>query len=233
MKTSEKNWFVILMVIVFFPVGLYLMWKQKKFTRIVRIGITAFIAAIVILSPLSKTEIIEVPKKEPEEVVKEEPKKEEPKKEEPEEVIIEEPEVEEEEILDYKNSSDSYIKEKISKAISSYKVNSIEFSRESKFKKGDIKIVINMSRNTNKSTQMSDALTKAASIINILDEEFWSVIEDYRIAFVGSINGGRKETLFEFEINEYYVDKIVGRKSISIDDIKKNSEYYFLHKYYQ
>ena len=30
MKLYEKNWFVVLMLILFFPVGLYLMWKHTK-----------------------------------------------------------------------------------------------------------------------------------------------------------------------------------------------------------
>ena len=44
-KFYEKMWFVILMLIVFFPVGVYLMWKQKKFNKLVRI-ITSIILGL-------------------------------------------------------------------------------------------------------------------------------------------------------------------------------------------
>lgn len=34
---ASKTWFVILMLLIFFPVGVYLMWKQKKFKKALRI----------------------------------------------------------------------------------------------------------------------------------------------------------------------------------------------------
>lgn len=46
-----KNWFVILMLIVFFPVGLWLMWAYKKnWNMIVKLLITAFLAYCFIVS---------------------------------------------------------------------------------------------------------------------------------------------------------------------------------------
>lgn len=42
---SHKTWFVILFLILFWPVGLILMWAQKKFPLAVRIIITLIIAA--------------------------------------------------------------------------------------------------------------------------------------------------------------------------------------------
>lgn len=46
-----KNWFVILMLIVFFPVGLWLMWAYKKnWNMIVKLLITAFFAYCFIVS---------------------------------------------------------------------------------------------------------------------------------------------------------------------------------------
>ncbi|WP_159562770.1 MULTISPECIES: O-antigen polymerase [unclassified Exiguobacterium] len=40
MSFYERTWFIILMLIFIFPVGLYLMWKYKKFNKVVRIIIT-------------------------------------------------------------------------------------------------------------------------------------------------------------------------------------------------
>ena len=44
-----KSWFVILMLIVFFPVGLILMWKYKKFNKVVRAIVTVFWALILVV----------------------------------------------------------------------------------------------------------------------------------------------------------------------------------------
>lgn len=41
-KLSQTTWFTITMLIVFFPVGIYLMWKNKKFKNNRRIVITTF-----------------------------------------------------------------------------------------------------------------------------------------------------------------------------------------------
>ena len=36
-KFYKKSWFIALMLFLFFPVGAYLMWKEKKFNKVVRI----------------------------------------------------------------------------------------------------------------------------------------------------------------------------------------------------
>lgn len=51
--TNNTKWysstgFVILMLVVFFPVGLFLMWKEKKFNQWVRIAVTAIFAIAII-----------------------------------------------------------------------------------------------------------------------------------------------------------------------------------------
>ena len=50
MKIYEKNWFIILMLVLFFPVGLFLMWKNAKWNKTVKIIISVLFAAIVIFS---------------------------------------------------------------------------------------------------------------------------------------------------------------------------------------
>ena len=40
-KISQKTWFTVLFLIIFFPVGLFTMWKYKKFNKVARIIITA------------------------------------------------------------------------------------------------------------------------------------------------------------------------------------------------
>ena len=50
MKIYEKNWFIILMLILFFPVGLFLMWKNAKWHKTVKIIISVLFAIMVIFS---------------------------------------------------------------------------------------------------------------------------------------------------------------------------------------
>ena len=50
MKIYEKNWFIILMLVVFFPVGLFLMWKNAKWHKTVKIIISVLVVAIAIFS---------------------------------------------------------------------------------------------------------------------------------------------------------------------------------------
>ena len=50
MKFYEKDWFVILMLILFFPVGLFLMWKYSKWHKTEKIIISVFFAVMVIFS---------------------------------------------------------------------------------------------------------------------------------------------------------------------------------------
>ena len=54
MKFYEKDWFVILMLILCFPVGLFLMWKYSKWQKVAKIIVTIVIAAIAIFSDASK-----------------------------------------------------------------------------------------------------------------------------------------------------------------------------------
>ena len=46
----QRNWFVILMLIICFPVGLYLMWKQRKWDKNTRVVITISWIVYVVLS---------------------------------------------------------------------------------------------------------------------------------------------------------------------------------------
>ena len=50
MKFYEEDRFVILMLILFFPIGLFLMWKYSKCHKIVKTIISVLLIAIVILS---------------------------------------------------------------------------------------------------------------------------------------------------------------------------------------
>jgi hypothetical protein len=46
----EKTWIVVVLCIVFFPVGLYALWKNSTISQGWKIGITAFFAFVVILN---------------------------------------------------------------------------------------------------------------------------------------------------------------------------------------
>lgn len=45
---SSKTWFVVLFLIIFWPVGLYLMWSRKKFSKAARIIVTIIIGLLVV-----------------------------------------------------------------------------------------------------------------------------------------------------------------------------------------
>lgn len=48
-KFHETNLFVILALILFFPVGIYLMFKNKHFSKLIRITITVVFAALLVI----------------------------------------------------------------------------------------------------------------------------------------------------------------------------------------
>ena len=50
----EKTWLVIILCIIFFPVGLYALWKNSKIGKVLKIVITAIIALIVLTNLGSK-----------------------------------------------------------------------------------------------------------------------------------------------------------------------------------
>lgn len=50
MKVYEKTWFIIVMLIVFFPVGLFLMWKFSTWNKVVKIIISVFFGLVIISS---------------------------------------------------------------------------------------------------------------------------------------------------------------------------------------
>lgn len=52
----EKTWLVILLCIIFFPVGLYALWKNSSIGKGWKIGVTVIIALIVIANIGDKTE---------------------------------------------------------------------------------------------------------------------------------------------------------------------------------
>ena len=46
----EKTWLVVILCIIFFPVGLYALWKNSSISKGWKIGVTAIIALIFILN---------------------------------------------------------------------------------------------------------------------------------------------------------------------------------------
>ena len=43
MRLREKTWFIILMLIFLFPVGIYLMWKYTNWDKIAKVVVTIFV----------------------------------------------------------------------------------------------------------------------------------------------------------------------------------------------
>lgn len=48
MKFYQKPWFTVLALILFFPVGLFLMWKNRHFNKVARVVISALLGIIVL-----------------------------------------------------------------------------------------------------------------------------------------------------------------------------------------
>lgn len=59
MKFYQKNWFIILMLIIFFPVGLILMWKYAAWNKIAKWIVTGVIAVMAVFAIFTEPEEIE------------------------------------------------------------------------------------------------------------------------------------------------------------------------------
>ncbi|MRF37174.1 hypothetical protein GIJ44_21025, partial [Staphylococcus sp. KY49P] len=55
-KWYQRNWFVIFTLIIFFPVGLFLMWYFKKWNKSARWVITGIFALLLIISFFTEDE---------------------------------------------------------------------------------------------------------------------------------------------------------------------------------
>ncbi|WP_196595203.1 DUF4352 domain-containing protein [Pectinatus frisingensis] len=53
-KFYQRSWFVILMLIVFFPVGLYLMWKDTTWSKKAKVIISIIFALLIINAAINK-----------------------------------------------------------------------------------------------------------------------------------------------------------------------------------
>ena len=49
-SVTEKTWFIILFLLLFWPLGLFFMWRAKKFSKVARIIITAVMVVLFILN---------------------------------------------------------------------------------------------------------------------------------------------------------------------------------------
>ena len=56
MKVYEKTWFTVLMLLIFFPVGLFLMWKYQKFNVGARIIISGFFGFLILSNLLGDSD---------------------------------------------------------------------------------------------------------------------------------------------------------------------------------
>ena len=56
MKLYEKTWFTVVTLLLFFPLGVFLMWKYKKFNKVGRIVLTAFFSFILVAMIFGKEE---------------------------------------------------------------------------------------------------------------------------------------------------------------------------------
>lgn len=55
-KFYEQTWFIIMILIFFFPVGLFLMWKFSNWNKVVKIAVSVFIAILGILAMIDPSE---------------------------------------------------------------------------------------------------------------------------------------------------------------------------------
>ncbi|MGG3803121.1 hypothetical protein [Metabacillus fastidiosus] len=57
-RLREKTWFIVLMLFIFFPVGLYLMWKYANWNKIAKVIVTVVIILSIILGYTGENEKI-------------------------------------------------------------------------------------------------------------------------------------------------------------------------------
>lgn len=67
-ETGKRIWYdnkalIIILLILFFPVGLYALWKNKHFSKPVKIGVTVLIAILAIVSIATEEETTTAPTK--------------------------------------------------------------------------------------------------------------------------------------------------------------------------
>lgn len=55
MKWYEKTWVIILLVILFFPVGLFLVWRKKEWSKNIKFGITIGFLLIAIIGAYNES----------------------------------------------------------------------------------------------------------------------------------------------------------------------------------
>ena len=58
-KLSEKTWFILLMCILFFPVGLYLLWIKSSFNKSTKLVITSIVAILVVTTIVDESDTVD------------------------------------------------------------------------------------------------------------------------------------------------------------------------------
>lgn len=63
-KITEKAWFIFLMYIVFFPLGIFFMWKNKHCPKLVKIVVTIIFVLLIIAGLFYKDDNVNINKEE-------------------------------------------------------------------------------------------------------------------------------------------------------------------------
>lgn len=59
-KLTHRTWWIILWLVIFFPVGLYLMWKNTNWRKVTKIVVTSIIGIMTVVSLISDSDSTQV-----------------------------------------------------------------------------------------------------------------------------------------------------------------------------
>lgn len=213
----ERTWFTVVMLIVFFPVGLFTMFKYKKFNKVVRGMITAFCVIMFITYGTGSSE--------PSTSIDNKPQEQQATEKVPKEEGA--PIVEKEEV---KESTKDLITKAIPKSVDN--VTQVNYVEGLDGDKSPVVFIMNLSDNLTKNFMLKGAYLEAKAIIQSVDAKIGDKISSYQFMFNTTLTdkyGNNSEgKVLSFDYSKETVDKI-NWDNITNDNLIEISENQFIH----
>ncbi|MFR5264440.1 hypothetical protein [Clostridium sp.] len=221
MKVSvfERTWFTVLMLIVFFPVGLFTMFKYKKFNKVIRTIVTVFFGFMLVGYLTSDSE--STPSKvENKEVIQQDDKK---AKEESAPVVEKAP-------VETKKSTKDMITAAIPKSIDN--VTQVNYVEGLEGDRSPVVFIMNLSDNLTNNFMIKGAYLDAKAIIQAVDAKVGDKISSYQFMFntkfMDKYGNESEGKALSFDYSKDTVDKINWDKILT-DNFIDLSENEFVH----
>ena len=221
MKVSvfEKTWFTVLMLILFFPVGLFTMFKYKKFNKVIRIIVTIFFGFILV-GNLSSNGETTANKTENQQAVQQDVEK---PKEESSTTVEETP-------VETKKSTKDIITASIPKSIKN--VTQVNYVEGLEGDKSPVVFIMNLSDNITSNFMIKGAYLDAKAIIQAVDAKVGDKISSYQFMFntkfMDKYGNESEGKALSFDYSKDTIDKINWDKILT-DNFIDLSENKFVH----